>query len=402
MKILIADKFSDDGVKTIRNAGHTVTVDASLNGDALLEALRAETPNVLVVRSTKVTIPMMDTCPSLELIVRAGAGYDTIDVQGASERGIFLANCPGKNAVAVAELAFGLILTLDRFIPDNVKLARDGEWNKKGFSKAEGIKGKTLGLIGLGNIGKAMIKRAKAFGMDVVAWSRSLTDEKAADLGVLRMDSPRQVAEVSDVLSVHVAANADTRHLINANILSALRPGGVLINTSRGSVVDETALLEAMNEKGIRAGLDVFEGEPSHKAGPFEHPLAGHPNVYLTHHIGASTAQATAAIGAEAVRVILTYAETGNVPNCVNLADHTAATYLLTVRHLDKVGVLAAVLDAMRKASWNVQEMENLVFAGEKAACARIRFAGEMDEATMAAIRSNPDVIAVSALPLTD
>lgn len=402
MHVLIADKFSDTGIQTIRNAGHTVAADPALNGDALTEALTAEAPNVLVVRSTEVTAAMMDACPGLELIVRAGAGYDTIDVQAASARGIFVANCPGKNAVAVAELAFGLLLALDRYIPDNVQMARTGQWNKQDFSKAEGVKGKTLGLIGMGNIGKAMVKRAQAFGMQVTAWSRSLTDEKAAKLGVLRMESPVEVAEVSDVLSVHVAATPATHHLVNAEVLNALRPGGVLINTARGSVVDEAALVAAMDNRGIRAGLDVFQGEPAHKAGAFSHPLADHPNVYLTHHIGASTAQATGAIGAEAVRVILAFAETGEVPNCVNLAADTAATYLLTVRHLDKVGVLAAVLDEMRKASWNIQEMENLVFDGAQAACARIRFAGDMHPPTLATIQSHPDVIAVAVLPLAE
>ena len=400
MKVLVADKFSESGMASMTAAGHEVVSDPSLNGEALRDALAAERPQVLIVRSTKVGAEMMDANSNLELIVRAGAGYDTIDVDGASKRGVFVANCPGKNAVAVAELAFALILGIDRRIADNVADARQGRWNKAGFSKASGLKGRTLGLIGLGNIGTEMVERARAFGMPVVAWSRSLTDSRAEQLGVTRVESPIEVARNSDIVSLHVASKPETKHLVNAEFLAAMKPGSVLINTTRGAVVDEDALMAALDEKGLFVGLDVFSGEPAYKEGDFSNTLAEHPSVYLTHHIGASTAQATAAIGDEAVRIVTVYAEEGVVPNCVNLADHTGATFMLTVRHLDKVGVLASVLDEMRKSNWNVQEMENLVFAGEEAACARIRFAGQMNDETVEKIRSHPDVIAVSAISL--
>ncbi|MFV1981450.1 MAG: NAD(P)-dependent oxidoreductase, partial [Rhodothermia bacterium] len=350
--------------------------------------------------STNVSADMMDANPNLELIVRAGAGYDTIDVDGASKRGIYVANCPGKNAIAVAELAFALILAIDRKIADNVSEARRGHWNKAEFSKAAGLKGRTLGLIGLGNIGTEMIARARAFGMPVVAWSRSLTRERAEDLKIIQVDTPLQVARGSDIVSLHVASNADTKHLVDEAFLAEMRPGAVLVNTTRGAVVDEVALMHAIEEKDLFVGLDVFEGEPSHKEGALESTLAAHPNVYVTHHIGASTAQATAAIGEEAVRVVITYATEGVVPNCVNLADQTGATHMLTVRHLDKVGVLARVLDEVRKSHWNVQEMENMVFAGDGAACARIRFIGELNEQTIERIRDHQDVLAVSIIAL--
>lgn len=400
MKILVADKFSETGIASMEAAGHQVMSDPSLSGDSLLETLNTEKPQVLIVRSTKVTSEMMDTNPSLELIVRAGAGYDTIDVDGASRRGVFVANCPGKNAVAVAELAFALILAIDRKVADNVSDARAGRWNKAGYSKAAGLKGRVLGLIGLGNIGLEMVGRARAFGMPVLAWSRSLTEERADELGIRKAETPHDVARGSDIVSVHVASTPETKHLIGDAFFQAMRPGATIINTSRGAVLDEEALVRAIDSKGILAGLDVFEGEPAYKEGLLEKDLVSNPNVYLTHHIGASTDQATTAIGDEAVRIITTYANEGVVPNCVNLAEHTGATHLLTVRHLDKVGVLAAVLDEVRKSNWNVQEMENLVFAGEVAACARIRFAGEMKEETIAKVRSHPDVIAVSIIEL--
>ena len=400
MTILIADAFSENGLDRLRDAGHTVVYEPGLKGEALTEALRAHGPSVLVVRSTKVTAEDLDASVGLELIVRAGAGYDTIDVEGASRRGIYVANCPGKNAAAVAELAFGLILALDRRIPDNVQEARAGQWNKAAFTKAQGVRGQTLGLLGMGNIGQEMVTRAKAFGMPVVAWSRSLSDEDAAALGITRAATPLDVARQADVVSVHVASTPQTKHLVDADFLAAMRTGAALINTARDAVVDEDALAKALDEKGLRVATDVPAGEPAGKEEAWTHPLADHPRFYITHHIGASTEQATEAIGDEAVRVVLAFAETGRVPNCVNLAEQTPATHLLTVRHRDKVGVLAGVLDEMREAGWNIQEMENLIFAGAEAACARIRFDGEPDDATLGRIAAQPDVLNATAIAL--
>lgn len=398
MTILVADAFSEAAQERLRMAGHRVVEDASLKGEALTEALAAYDPAVLVVRSTRVTAADLDAASSLELIVRAGAGVDTIDVEGASRRGVFVANCPGKNASAVAELAFGLLLSLDRRIPDNVIAARAGRWNKKGFAAARGLRGRTLGLIGLGHIGREMASRASAFGMSVVAWSRSLTDDAARDLGVRRAETPADVARQSDAVSVHVASTPQTRHLIDEAFLEALPDGAFLINTSRADVVDEAAVARAVADRGLRYATDVPAGEPQAKAADFAHPLA--EAAYITHHVGASTDEATEAIGQEAARVILIYAETGRVENGVNLADQTPATHLLTVRHLDRVGVLAAVLGEVREAGWNVQEMENLVFAGAEAACARIRFDGTPDDRALDRIRAVEHVLHATVIAL--
>ncbi len=400
MHILIADKLSDQCVERLESAGHQVTIRPELKDDDLVSAMSDLKPQILVVRSTKVSAGMMDAARSLELIVRAGAGYDTIDSDGASERGIFLANCPGKNAAAVAELTIGLILSLDRSIPDNVSDARKGEWNKAKYGKAHGVKGKTLGIVGLGSIGREVVQRARALEMHIVAWSRSLTDSKADALGVERLASPIEVARRSDVVSLHVASAPETRNLADTAFFEAMRPGAFFINTTRSNVVDDEALLRAMDEKGIRAALDVFSGEPAFKQGPFSHPLASRSDVYLTHHIGASTLQAQEAIAEEAVRLILAYAKTGQVANCVNMAETTPATHQLTVRHLDKVGVLASVLDEIRNADWNIQEMENLVFSGARAACATIRFNGSPDSSVLHRISGLDDVLAINIIDL--
>ena len=399
MTVLIADKLEQSVVDGLTTRGFKVVTEPAASGDELVRAVREANPHVLVVRSTKVPADAMDA-GSIELIVRAGAGYDNIDVAAASARGIFVSNCPGKNAVAVAELTLGLIIALDRRIADNVIDAREGRWNKAGYSKAAGLKGKTLGIVGLGNIGREVARRAHAFGMPVVAWSRSLTKEDASALGVGFAASPVEVARAADVVSLHVAASPATQQLADRAFFEAMKEGAFFVNTTRHSTVDEEALLWALNEKKIVAGLDVFSNEPSFKEGEFAHPLAAHPGVYLTHHIGASTQQAQQAIAEEAERVIKQYAEKGIVSNCVNIALQSPATHMITVRHVDRVGVLAAVLDECRVADWNVQEMENRVFEGAQAAVAKIRFHGVVDSAVVEKIKANPDVLAVSLVDL--
>ena len=399
MKVLVADKFEDSGRRGLEPAGCTVIYQPDAKDAALAAALRDSAADVLVVRSTNVTEAMMDG-GSLKLIVRAGAGYNTIDVAAASKRGIYVSNCPGKNSVAVAELAFALILALDRRIADNVIALRQGQWNKKEFSKAKGLYGRTIGLIGLGQIGQEMIPRAKAFGLRVAAWSRSLTAEMAELLEIDRADSPTELARMSDIVSVHVALKSETRGLVNAGFFDAMRSGAYFINTSRGEVVDQAALSKAMQEKGIRAGLDVYAAEPSVAAGEFADPIKDQPNLYGTHHIGASTDQAQEAIAAETVRIIRTFKESGHVPNVVNLAKRTPATHGLVVRHHDRPGVLAHVLGALRSATINVQEMENVIFEGAHAAVARINLDQAPSPQTLTNLREHPEILDVSLIEL--
>jgi D-3-phosphoglycerate dehydrogenase / 2-oxoglutarate reductase len=400
MKILIADKFEESGRIGLRTLGCEISFQPDLKDDALVDAIAKQQPDVLVVRSTKVTEAMLAAGP-LKLIVRAGAGYNTIDVAAASRRGIYVSNCPGKNSIAVAELAFALILALDRRIADNVIALRAGEWNKKEFSKARGLFGRTLGLIGVGKIGQEMIPRAQAFGMPVVAWSRSLTPKKADQLGVDGMGTPLEVAQAADVISVHVALKPDTKGMIGAEFFNAMKDGAYFINTSRGETVDQQALVNAIHAKGIRAGLDVFAIEPTSAVAEFEDPIANETRVYGTHHIGASTDQAQEAIAAETVRIVRTFKETGQVPNVVNLAEQTPATHRLVVRHRDRPGVLAQVLDAIKAEQINVQEMENIVFDGAEAAVARINLDKAPSVGTLDRLRAgNGDIMELNVLEI--
>lgn len=400
MRVLIADKFEQSGRDGLQSIGCDVSFQPDVKDEALTEAIREGTPDVLVVRGTKVTEPML-AAGQIKLVVRAGAGYNTIDVAAASRRGIYVSNCPGKNSIAVAELAFALMLALDRRIADNVIALRGGEWNKKEFSKAHGLFGRTLGLVGVGKIGAEMIPRAKAFGMPVVAWSRSLTPERAAELGVEYKATPADVARDADIVSVHVALNADTRGFLGTDFFRAMRDGAYFINTARGEVVDQSVLVEAMRSRGIRAGLDVYADEPTSAVAEFNDEIAKESSLYGTHHIGASTDQAQEAIAAETVRIVREFKETGKVPNVVNLARQTPATHRLVVRHLDRPGVLATVLDAIKSEHINVQEMENIVFEGAEAAVARINLDNAPSRAMLDKMQGgNADIIELDLLEL--
>jgi D-3-phosphoglycerate dehydrogenase len=400
MRVLIADKFEQSGRDGLESLGCQVSYEPDAKDDSLVAAITSTSPDVLVVRGTKVTEPMLDAGP-IKLVVRAGAGYNTIDVAAASKRGIYVSNCPGKNSIAVAELAFALILALDRRVADNVVALRQGQWNKKEFSKARGLFGRTLGLIGVGKIGQEMIPRAHAFGMPVVAWSRSLTPEHAAHLGVEYKQTPLDVARSADIVSVHLALKPETKGLIGVDFFNAMKEGSYFINTARGEVVDQTALAQAMKTRGVRAGLDVFAVEPTTGAGEFQDPIVNEASLYGTHHIGASTDQAQEAIAAETVRIVREFKETGKVPNVVNLAQQSPATYRLVVRHLDRPGVLAGVLDALKSEQINVQEMENIVFEGAAAAVARINLDNAPSAAMLNKLRSeSADILELNLIQL--
>jgi D-3-phosphoglycerate dehydrogenase len=416
MKVLIADKFEPSGIDGLKQAGCDVVYEPDLKDDALIAAIRNLSADVLVVRGTKVTAPMLDA-GRLSLIVRAGAGYNTIDVAAASTRGIYVSNCPGKNAIAVAELAFALLLSIDRRVPDNVAELRAGRWNKKEFSKAQGLYGRSIGLLGVGAIGQEVIRRAAGFGMPIVVWSRrysgqnrKMTEQEARDLGVegafraVPIDlapTPGDVAARVDILSLHLALGPETRGMVNADLLSKLKPGAILINTARGEVIDHEALSAAIRGKRLRVGLDVFPNEPSSAVAEYSHEILALPGVYGTHHIGASTDQAQEAIAGETVRIVRSYKETGRVPNVVNLAKRTPATHMLVVRHRDRPGVLAHVFGHVRQDALNVQETENIVFEGAEAAVARINLDGEPSQALCSRIKAeNTDIFDLQVVRL--
>jgi D-3-phosphoglycerate dehydrogenase len=396
MKVLIADKFEKVGLDGLKELGCSVVSQPDVKAEELPAAIRATDPHILIVRGKKVSADALKAGTALTLVIRAGAGIDTIDVNTASSLGIFVSNCPGKNSIAVAELVMGLLLSCDRRIPDQVAELRAGTWNKGEYSKAHGLHGRTFGIVGLGQIGREIAARARAFGMRVVGWSRSLTHEEADRLGITYAQTPLEVARVSDAVSVNVAANAETKQLVNAEFLAAMRPGAYLINTSRGSVVDEAALEQAIREKKLRAGLDVFADEPAGGAGAFTNAIVRSPGVYGTHHIGASTDQAQVAIAHEVIRIVQTFLTTGEVPNVVNRLARSSATHVLSIRHRNRPGVLAHVFGVLAGGDINVEEVENIIYHGAQATLARIHLDGVPDGAAVERIRTgNQDIISV-------
>jgi D-3-phosphoglycerate dehydrogenase len=392
MKILIADKFPELYLHKLKQLGCTVTYQPGATAAELPKHIAGH--KILIVRGKQVTADALKAGNELALVLRAGAGVNTIDVKTASALGIFVTNCPGKNSIAVAELVFALLLGLDRRIADNTASLRAHKWNKKEFSKADGIYGKTLGVIGVGSIGREVITRAHAFGLRVLAWSRSLKPEKAAELGVEHCADVDEIFRRADIVSLHTALKPETRKLVNAARIALLKPNAILINTARGEVVDQAALKAALEAKKIRAGLDVFDPEPADGTADFADPILDMPNLYGTHHIGASTEQAQDAIATEAVRIVDVFMHRGVVLNCVNLATRTPATWQLVVRHYDRVGVLAFVMDLIRRAGINIEEVQNVIFDGATAASCRIQLKTEPAAELLEAIkRGNTDII---------
>ena len=399
MRALIADELPASCIDELRAAGLEVVFEPGCTAEQLPG--RVGDAAILVVRSTRVTRGAIEAGKRLALIVRAGAGYDTIDVAAASERGIFVSNCPGKNSAAVAELAMGLILALDRRIADATADLRAGRWNKKEYGQAGGLKGRTLGLAGLGRIGCEVAQRARAFDLRVVAWSIPWDPELARAAGAARCATLGELVEQADVVSVHLPQTVETRRLFNADVFARMKPGAIFVNTSRGGIVDEGALAVAMAERGLRVGLDVFDPEPAGAIAEFCPAIASAGVFAGTHHIGASTEQAQGAIAAETVRICREFVHTGRVPNVVNVEEHTPAECQLVVRHYDKVGVLASVLGILRNHSANVEDMDNTIFQGARTAVATIRLTHAPSPEAIAEIAAlEGSVIAIEAKTL--
>jgi len=324
INILIADKLEEFAIEGLRSLGCNITLDPDCSADQLPAKVTQARPAVIIVRSTKVSADAIKSGgDALKAIIRAGAGYDNVDTAAATTANIAVCNCPGMNAIAVAELVMALLLTCDRAIPDQVIASRSGSWEKKHFAtKGIGLKGRTLGVVGVGAIGRAVIQRARAFEMNIIAHSINMTEQRAADLGVGFGGSTRQhlydMLAQCDAVSIHVSGNPESKDLCDAAFFRAMKPGAIFINTSRGSVLDEAALISAAKEKSIRAGLDVYRDEPAAGKADWAFPFADVPGVYGTHHVGASTEQAQLAVAEEVVRIIKVFTDSNRWENQVN------------------------------------------------------------------------------------
>ncbi|MGH7280495.1 MAG: NAD(P)-dependent oxidoreductase [Polyangiaceae bacterium] len=402
MRLLIADKLHSRAVEELR----ALPVEVSYEPELTKETLEAKIADVgiLVVRSTEVTATALEKAKHLHLIVRAGAQVGTIDVRAASKKGIYVANCPGKNASAVAELVFGQIVAIDRRIPDAVASLRAGKWERTDFGRAEGVLGKTLGVAGLGAIGREVALRARAFGLHVIGYSRSLTPARAADLGIGHARSLEELASKSDILTVHMALTDRTRGIVSEKVFSALPKHAIFLNMARADLVDYTAMREAVKTRNLRCGLDVYPDEPKAKA-TFQTDLfegrssADSGFIYGTPHIAASTDQAQLAIATETVRVIRSFLLEAQVPNVVNVTT-SVAHFQMVIRMVDKVGTLANVLAVLKRHDINVEEVANTVFEGGGASCAKLRIVSRPSEACLREVRAFEEVLHIDVVTL--
>ncbi|MEM7622767.1 MAG: NAD(P)-dependent oxidoreductase [Planctomycetota bacterium] len=323
MKVLVADKLEAVAVQGLAELGAELISEPDLAGDTLVRAAADNKPDVVIVRSTKVPAEVQAAAGgSLRLIIRAGAGTDNIDKDAAASAGIAVCNCPGPNAVAVAELTMGHLIGLDRFLPEQDAELKSGRWNKKRYAAARGLKGRSLVVIGTGAIGLEVIKRAKAFDMRVAAQSRSLTRSMAEALGVGWIPFTREALLEAlpgfDAVSMHVAVVDETRGMCDERFFAAMKDGAFFINTARGGVVSDGALIDALRAGRVRAALDVFNDQPADKSADWACPYADVPGVVLSHHNGASTEQAQLAVAEEVVRIAQIYRDEGRFEHCVN------------------------------------------------------------------------------------
>jgi D-3-phosphoglycerate dehydrogenase len=398
MRLLIADKMDIQALEELKVLGVEIVSRPELTKETLPGAL--EGVGILVVRSTEVTGEAIAAGRQLNLIVRAGAGVNTIDVASASARGIYVANCPGKNAIAVAELALGLVLALDRRLVDATAELRAGRWEKSRYSAARGLFGHRIGIAGLGAIGLEVLQRARGFGLEPHAWSRSLTPNRAQRMDVGYARTLEELAARSDVFTVHLPLKPQTRGAINRRVLEALPDGAILVNTARSEVLDYEALDELIPKKGLRVGLDVFAGEPDKGSAPFDARILERGVVYGTPHIGASTEQAQRAIAAETARIIRAFLTEETVPNVVNICATSPARYAIVVRMLDKVGVLANTLSVLKRHGINIEEISNTVFEGATATCSKLRVSGRPSESCLKEIAAFEEVLHVDIVAL--
>ncbi len=354
MRIVVADPISKRGIELLREPGWEVLTPAR-------EALRGTlaTADALIVRSaTRVTSELLESAPRLRVVGRAGVGVDNIDVDEATARGVLVMNTPGGNSVSVAEHTLALMLAVARHIPQLNASVHAGRWEKSGGVGVE-LRGKTLGLIGLGRVGSDVARRARAYGMIVIAHDPCVTEQAARDTGVDLLPLS-QILGRSDFLSLHAALSPATEKLIRAETLAQCKRGAILINTARGELMDEVALAEALRSGQLAgAGLDVFAEEP-----PLRSPLIGLPNVVATPHIAGSTHEAQEEVGTLIAEQVLSYLTEGALDNAVNLPAVGGEQYRRARPWIEMVTRLGAFVAQIAGGRF---ERVSLAFAGEAA-----------------------------------
>ena len=352
-KVFIADSISQRGVDELsRDNALDVTVKTGLSEEELLAVIPSF--SALVVRSqTRVTADILKAGVKLRVVGRAGVGVDNVDVETATRRGIVVLNAPGGNTISTAEHAFSLLLSVARKIPHADANVRSKKWDKKNFEGVE-LYNKTLGVIGMGRIGSELSRRAIAFGMRVMAYDPYLSATRARSLQVELVDELDEVLKNADFISLHTPLTPETRHILDSARLAKTKRGVRIINCARGGLIDETALVEALQDGQVGgAALDVFEIEPL----PTDSPLRSAPNIVLTPHLGASTAEAQESVGIEIAQSIRAVLLEGTIRNAVNMPNLDAKTLAVIGPHLrfgEKLGRFLSQIAPKRAETLNI------------------------------------------------
>jgi D-3-phosphoglycerate dehydrogenase / 2-oxoglutarate reductase len=352
-KILIADSISQRGIDELgREGALDITIKPGLSERDLIEIVPEF--SAMVVRSqTKVTADVLNAGGKLRVVGRAGVGVDNVDVEAATRRGVLVLNAPGGNTVSTAEHAFSLLLSVARKIPQADATLRAGKWDRKNLEGVE-LYNKTLGVIGMGRIGSELSRRAIAFGMRVIAYDPYLSATRARSLQVELVDELDDLLATSDFISLHTPLTPETRHILDAGRLQRTKRGVRIINCARGGLIDETALANALRDRHVAAAaLDVFEIEPL----PNDSPLRSAPNLVLTPHLGASTAEAQESVGIEIAQSIRAALLEGTIRNAVNMPNLDAKTLAIIGPHLrfgEKLGRFLSQIAPKRADSLNI------------------------------------------------
>lgn len=357
VSVLVTDPIDAEGLKPLRsNSGFDVRFEIGLPPEKLEKALKG-TGAWLVRSETKVNRAWIEKAPELRLIGRAGVGIDNIDLKAATHHGIAVINAPAANTIAACEHAFGLMLALSRNIPQADNDVKQGRWQRMKWMGVE-LQGKTLGIVGLGRIGREIAKRALSFGMKVIGFDPFISREQALALGVSAVEL-KELFSAADYVTLHAPSSDKTRHLVDAKTLSWAKPGLRLINCARGDLIDESALAAALASGKVKgAALDVFESEPL----PAQSPLRGSPGVILTPHLGASTQEAQNKVAQELALGVLDFFERGVAVNALNLPGYDADTLQSLGGQLDLAERLGRFLGQMIDAG--VRELTT-TFQGE-------------------------------------
>ncbi len=322
-KILIADPISDSGTQIF--SSHNGTFELNIKTKQTYDDLKKAVQDVdaIIVRSeTQITADILAAAKKVRIVGRAGVGVDNIDVNAASRQGVIVVNVPGGNTISAAEHTVAMLLALSRNIPQANESLKQGEWKRSKFTGTE-VLGKTLGLIGLGRIGKEVAKRCQSFGMQVIGYDPYASEEYVKYLNI-KLATLEEIYAQADYISVHVPLNDSTRGLFNSKTLAKLKPGARLINCARGGIIDEKALAEAVQTGRVKgAAIDVFGTEPPDK----DNPLLSVPNIIVTPHLGASTEEAQVKVAQELAETLRDYFLTGTIKNAVNLPAMDAETY---------------------------------------------------------------------------